>query len=99
LKLPESALDYVESLRFRQRDFAWARSLILCFFREQAKSLMKPGRQAGEAHDLFRARLNQIINPRHERVLLAARIDGSWIEAESKLPSRQSRKTVRKQKT
>jgi transposase, IS5 family len=44
---------------------------------------MKPGKQAPtDAQDLFRARLDQIINPRHELVLLAARIDWGWLDAE-----------------
>ena len=32
--------------------------------------------------DLFRARLDQIINMKHELVQLAAQIDWSWIDGE-----------------
>jgi IS5 family transposase len=44
---------------------------------------MRPGKQerAGE-QDLFRARLDQIINMRHELVRLGAAIDWSWIDEE-----------------
>ena|SRR5579875_1610043 len=44
---------------------------------------MRPGKQewTGE-HDLFRARLDQIINMKHELVRLAQRIDWPWIDAE-----------------
>ncbi|MBX9746999.1 MAG: transposase, partial [Hyphomonadaceae bacterium] len=44
---------------------------------------MRPGKQemTGE-QDLFRARLDQIINMRHELVKLAAAIDWNWIDAE-----------------
>jgi hypothetical protein len=44
---------------------------------------MRPGKQdwTGE-HDLFRARLDQIINLKHELVRLAQTIDWSWIDAE-----------------
>ncbi len=44
---------------------------------------MRPGKQewAGE-QDLFRSRLNQIINMRHELVRLGAAVDWSWIDAE-----------------
>lgn len=33
-------------------------------------------------NDLFRARLDQIINLKHELVLLAGKIDWDWIDAE-----------------
>ncbi len=44
---------------------------------------MRPGKQewTGE-QDLFRARLDQIINMRHELVTLGAAIDWDWIDAE-----------------
>ena len=44
---------------------------------------MRPTKQAptGE-QDLFRARLDQIINPQHELVLLAKRIDWAWLDGE-----------------
>jgi IS5 family transposase len=44
---------------------------------------MRPGKQewTGE-HDLFRARLDQIINMKHELVRLARTIDWSWIDTE-----------------
>ncbi|MDA9421586.1 transposase, partial [Bradyrhizobium sp. CCBAU 53380] len=34
------------------------------------------------SNDLFRVRLNQIINMKHELVLLAGRIDWDWIDSE-----------------
>ena len=34
------------------------------------------------SNDLFRARLDQIINLKHELVLLAGRIDWDWIDGE-----------------
>jgi hypothetical protein len=34
------------------------------------------------SNDLFRARLDQIINMKHELVLLAGRIDWDWIDGE-----------------
>lgn len=44
---------------------------------------MRPRRREAESSgDLFRARLEQIINLRHELVLLAERIDWEWIDAE-----------------
>ena len=44
---------------------------------------MRPGSQerTGE-QDLFRARLDQIINMRHELVRLAQTIDWAWIDGE-----------------
>ncbi|MET4235971.1 hypothetical protein ACVWXN_007154 [Bradyrhizobium sp. i1.4.4] len=33
-------------------------------------------------NDLFRARLDQIINVKHELVLLAGKIDWDWIDGE-----------------
>src|SRR5262249_11338268 len=37
-------------------------------------------RETSKSDDLFRARLDQIINPRHELVRLAAEIDWAWID-------------------
>jgi hypothetical protein len=34
------------------------------------------------AGDLFRARLDQIINPKHELVQLAGKLDWQWIDGE-----------------
>jgi IS5 family transposase len=34
------------------------------------------------SNDLFRARLDQIINLKHELVLLAGKIDWDWIDGE-----------------
>ena len=34
------------------------------------------------SNDLFRARLDQIINMKHELVLLAGKIDWDWIDSE-----------------
>jgi len=34
------------------------------------------------SNDLFRARLDQIINMKHELVLLAGKIDWDWIDGE-----------------
>ena len=34
------------------------------------------------SNDLFRARLDQIINMKHEVVLLAGKIDWDWIDGE-----------------
>src|SRR5262249_12534950 len=39
-------------------------------------------RETSKSDDLFRARLDQIINPRHELVRLAAEIDWTWIDGE-----------------
>src|SRR5215475_7002842 len=39
-------------------------------------------REMSRSDDLFRARLEQIINPRHELVRLAAEIDWTWIDGE-----------------
>jgi IS5 family transposase len=36
------------------------------------------------SNDLFRARLDQIINMRHELVLLAGKIDWDWINGRSR---------------
>lgn len=46
---------------------------------------MRPGKQewTGE-QDLFRARLDQIINMKHELVRLAQTIDWPWIDREIK---------------
>ena len=41
----------------------------------------KERREGGE-QDLFRARLDQIINLKHELVQLAAKIDWQWIDRE-----------------
>jgi len=44
---------------------------------------MRPKRQRKARHDdLFRARLDQIINMRHELVGLADRIDWAWLDAQ-----------------
>ncbi len=44
---------------------------------------MRPKQQPKARHDdLFRARLDQIINMRHELVVLANRIDWTWLDAE-----------------
>ena len=43
---------------------------------------MRPRKhETDRSEDLFRARLDQIINMRHELVLLAQRIDWDWIDA------------------
>src|SRR5499433_539505 len=39
-------------------------------------------RETSKSDDLFRARLDQIINPRHELVRLAAEIDWAWIDGQ-----------------
>jgi len=39
-------------------------------------------RETSKSDDLFRARLDQIINPKHELVRLAADIDWAWIDEE-----------------
>jgi transposase, IS5 family len=45
------------------------------------RKTMRPGKQKPtNAHELFRSRLDQIINPRHELVRLAGEIDWSWID-------------------
>ena len=44
---------------------------------------MRPKRpETMEGGDLFRARLDQIINPKHELVQLGAKIDWDWIDRE-----------------
>ncbi len=44
---------------------------------------LRPKRQPKARHDdLFRARLDQIINPRHELVVLADKIDWAWLDAQ-----------------
>ena len=44
---------------------------------------MRPKQQPKARHDdLFRARLDQIINMRHELVVLADKIDWAWLDAE-----------------
>ena len=44
---------------------------------------MRPKQQAKARHDdLFRARLDQIINMKHELVVLADRIDWAWLDDE-----------------
>jgi len=44
---------------------------------------MRPKQQHKARHDdLFRARLDQIINMRHELVVLAGKIDWAWLDAE-----------------
>jgi transposase, IS5 family len=39
-------------------------------------------RETAKSDDLFRARLDQIINPEHELLRLAAKIDWTWIDGE-----------------
>jgi transposase, IS5 family len=39
-------------------------------------------RETSKSDDLFRARLDQIINPKHELVRLAAEIDWTWIDGQ-----------------
>ena len=39
-------------------------------------------RETSRSDDLFRSRLDQIINPKHELVRLAAEIDWTWIDGE-----------------
>ncbi len=42
---------------------------------------MRPKQQPKARHDdLFRARLDQIINMRHELVVLADKIDWAWLD-------------------
>ncbi len=44
---------------------------------------MRPKKhEATKEGDLFRARLDQIINTKHELVQLAGKIDWAWIDAE-----------------
>ncbi len=44
---------------------------------------MRPKQQQKARHDdLFRARLDQIINMKHELVVLADRIDWAWLDAQ-----------------
>jgi len=44
---------------------------------------MRPKQQPKARHDdLFRARLDQIINMRHELVVLADKIDWAWLDDE-----------------
>ena len=44
---------------------------------------MRPKQQQKARYDdLFRARLDQIINMRHELVVLAGKIDWTWLDAE-----------------
>ena len=38
--------------------------------------------ETSKSDDLFRARLDQIINPEHELLRLAAKIDWTWIDGE-----------------
>ena len=43
---------------------------------------MRPKQQRHSRHgDLFRARLDQIINMKHELVVLADKIDWAWLDA------------------
>ena len=53
----------------------------------------KKSETTGEG-DLFRARLDQIINPKHELVQLAGRIDWAWIDQRSPLHSGNGRPGV-----
>ncbi len=44
---------------------------------------MRPKQQPKARHDdLFRARLDQIINMKHELVVLAGKIDWAWLDAQ-----------------
>ena len=44
---------------------------------------MRPKQQQKARHyDLFRARLDQIINLKHELVVLADKIDWTWLDAQ-----------------
>ncbi len=44
---------------------------------------MRPKQQPKARHDdLFRARLDQIIDMRHELVVLAGKINWAWLDAE-----------------
>ena len=44
---------------------------------------MRPKQQPPSRHDdLFRARLDRIINMKHELVVLADKIDWEWLDAE-----------------
>jgi len=44
---------------------------------------MRPSKgESGGSDDLFRSRLDQIINMRHELVRLAIEIDWDWVNAE-----------------
>jgi len=44
---------------------------------------MRPKQQQKARHDdLFRARLDQIINMKHELVVLADKIDWAWLDAQ-----------------
>ena len=43
---------------------------------------MRPRHEATREDDLFRARLDQIINTKHELVQLAGKIDWAWIDTE-----------------
>ena len=46
-------------------------------------AVMRPSKtEAGGSGDLFRARLDQIINMRHELVRLADELDWDWIDSE-----------------
>jgi transposase, IS5 family len=52
-------------------------------------------RETSKSDDLFRSRLDQIINPKHELVRLAAEIDWNWIDGEiAALYSEQGRPAV-----
>ena len=57
---------------------------------------MRPKQQeTSKSDDLFRSRLDQIINPKHELVRLAAKIDWAWIDGEiAPLYSEQGRPAV-----
>jgi transposase, IS5 family len=43
---------------------------------------MRPNQLTTSGGDLFRARLDQIINMKHELVALAGKIDWAWIDNE-----------------
>jgi IS5 family transposase len=67
-------------LQFRFEDFLESVGVILWSHRE---GTMRPKQhETTESGDLFRARLEQIINMKHELVQLAGRIDWQWIDGE-----------------
>jgi IS5 family transposase len=52
-----------------------------CDFGSGMEALMKPKPQPRDAFELFQAHFDQILNPRHELVLLANQMDWSGLEA------------------
>jgi hypothetical protein len=66
-------------LQFRFVDFFWLRTIILwCIGGDDAPKKHK----ATGSNDLFRARLDQIINLKHELFLLTGKIDGDGIDGD-----------------